>query len=152
MTSAWIKFLRQSLFIQCWAIPTWLLLGLSKLAIFRLSFRKLAPRLGILQAKGYWIPLISEKQRLRAKQISKLVQGIAPYTPWESNCFPQAITARFLLGLYGIPGALYFGLCRDAGQIKAHAWVCSGSVRVTGGYSFNQFTVVGAYLFTLKMS
>lgn len=80
--------------------------------------------------------------------IGRLIAMTSRYTPWDSNCFPQAVVARLLLGLYGIPYALYFGLRRDAesGELKAHAWVIAGKVAVTGGHSFNGFTVVGCYI------
>jgi hypothetical protein len=73
---------------------------------------------------------------------------MARFTPWDSNCFAQAITARLLLGLYGLPYALYFGLKRDAGSMgmKAHAWVVAGRIRVTGGASFGRYTVVAMYV------
>ena len=81
-------------------------------------------------------------------QIGRAVRLAARYTPWDSNCFPQAVVARLLLGLYGIPYALFFGLRRDpdSGAMLAHAWVAAGRVRVTGGESFGQFTVVGVFV------
>jgi len=41
-----LGFLRQPRFTQLWFFPLWILLGLSKAAIFTISFRRLAPRLG----------------------------------------------------------------------------------------------------------
>ncbi|MFM2480631.1 lasso peptide biosynthesis B2 protein [Celerinatantimonas sp. YJH-8] len=143
-----IRFLRQPLFIQLWAIPVWLLLGLSKLCIFQVSFKQLAIRLGDYQADQFWVPLITRKQIQRARLIGRLVQGVAPYTLWDSNCFPQAVTAQLLLRLYRIPSALYLGLAKTQHdpKLKAHAWLCSGQVRVTGGFSFNQFTPVAQFI------
>ena len=81
----------------------------------------------------------------------------ARYTPWTSNCFPQAVVARMLLGIHRIPYAIHFGLMpesrtgsgapapaapRSAGM-RAHAWVVAGRVPVTGGHAFHQYTVVG---------
>jgi hypothetical protein len=143
------KFFRQSLFVQCWTLPVWLLLGAAKIAIFCSPFSSFAGRLGT-PLNNSWIPLLTPAQAARAKKISTLIQGVAPYTPWDSNCFPQAITARILLGLYGIPGTFFFGVHKEGEKMEAHAWVCSGRVRVTGGYSFNYFAVVGSYLFTIK--
>lgn len=141
------KFFRQDLFTQCWAIPVWLLLGIAKIAIFTAPFRAIVARLGTPLNASSWIPLLTPEQLVRARKISKLIQGVAPYTLWDSNCFPQAISARLLLGLYGVPGSLFFGVHKDGKQMKAHAWVCADKIRVTGGYSFNQFTVVAGYLF-----
>jgi len=42
-----------------------------------------------------------------------------------------------MLGLYGIPYSLFFGIDNDEGGIMAaHAWVSVGRVRVTGGRGF----------------
>jgi hypothetical protein len=138
----------QPAFVWLWLAPTWLLLGLSRATILVVPFRRLAPRIGVLTGVEPWIPLISEAQRVRAVQIARTVNTAARYTPWESNCFPQAVTARILLGLYRIPYALYFGLAKGPGhaETKAHAWVAAGPVRVTGGLSFPRFTVVGCFV------
>ena len=142
------SFLRQPVFIQAWFLPVWLLLGFSKGGILLISFRRLAPRLGRPAGLSLWLPLLDERQVARARQIGRVVQLAARYTPWDSNCFPQAVAARVLLGLYDIPYALFFGLARDPASsvMQAHAWVAAGKVRVTGGNSFDQFTVVGCFV------
>jgi hypothetical protein len=141
-------FLYQPLFVQAWFLPVWALLGVAKALIFTLSFRRLAPWLGHRSGIAPWVPVLSEAQEQRALLIGRAVRMAARYTPWDSNCFPQAVVARGLLGLYGVPYALFFGLRRDptdpAGA-KAHAWVAAGRVRVTGGLGFFEFTVVGCF-------
>lgn len=94
------------------------------------------------------IPLLNFSQEMRAWQISQVIYLVARYTPWNSNCFPQAIVARLLLGFYRIPYTLCFGLMRDphTGEFKAHAWVAAGRVCVTGGTGFDQYTVVGCFI------
>lgn len=135
-------------FSLLWFLPAWLLLGISKALIFIVSFRRLAPHLGRLAGAAPWVPLIGPQQQARARQIGQVVRLAARYTPWNSNCFPQAVAARMLLGLYGVPYALYFGLMSDSvtTELKAHAWIASGPVRVTGGDSFGSFTVVGVFV------
>ncbi len=141
-------FLAAPLWVQLGFVPTYLLLGIAKFLIFNIPFRTLAPHLGLSRAPAPWLPLISPSQEQRARLISRLVQMTAKYTPWTSNCFPQAIVAKLLLGLYRMPYIIYFGVQRDqaTGAMKAHAWVVSGRVRVTGGFSFDQFTVVGQFV------
>lgn len=142
------SFLRQPLFVQLWFPLVWILLGISKTMIFTVPFPRLAPRLGQPTGVAPWLPLLNEAQARRARLIGQAVRMTARYTPWDANCFPQAITARWLLGLYGLPYVFFFGLKRVADEaegMKAHAWVAAGPVRVTGGYSFNQFTVVGCF-------
>jgi hypothetical protein len=80
--------------------------------------------------------------------VAHVIALAARYTPWKSNCFPQAVTAKVLLGLYDIPNSLFFGVYRDPMEValKAHAWVAAGRVRVTGGAGFEQFTVVSCFV------
>lgn len=142
------SFQRQPLFVQLWFLPVWILLGISKALIFTVPFQRLAPWLGQATGIAPWLPLLSEAQTQRARLIGEAVRLTARYTPWDANCFPQAITARWLLGLYGLPYVFFFGLARapdDAVGMKAHAWVAAGRVRVTGGYSFDRYTVVGCF-------
>jgi len=143
-----LSFLRQPRFTQLWFVPLWMLLGLSKAVIFTVSFRRLAPHLGAATGVAPWVPVLVPAQEARALQIGRAVRLAACYTPWNSNCFPQAVAARLLLGLYRIPYALYFGLMRDpeTREFKAHAWIAAGRVRVTGNESFGQFTVVGCFV------
>jgi len=134
-------------FVRAWLLPVWLLLGMAKLLIFSVTFRRLAPHLGHAAGASAFLPLLTPAQQAKARLISRAVQTAARHTPWNSNCFPQAVAARVLLGLYGIPYTLCFGLLRNAasGEIQAHAWVAAGPVAVTGGVSFDRFTVVGVF-------
>ncbi|WP_207459232.1 lasso peptide biosynthesis B2 protein [Azospirillum sp. SYSU D00513] len=142
------SFLRQPLFIRLWFLPLWILLGLSKLLIIGVPFRLLAPRLGNRAGVYPWVPLLDPQQEKRARLVGHAVRLAARYTPWNSNCFPQAVSARLLLGFYEIPYALCFGLMRESrsGEMRAHAWVVAGKVDVTGGASFGQFSVVGCFI------
>ncbi|MBL8482027.1 MAG: lasso peptide biosynthesis B2 protein [Rhodocyclaceae bacterium] len=139
---------RQPPFVLAWLLPVWLLLGGARALILTLSFRRLAPHLGRPLGANAWVPRLDPQQEQRALLIARVVYIAARHTPWISNCFPQAIAARVLLGLYSIPYALHFGLMRDpaSAEMKAHAWVAAGKVRVTGGESFGQFTVVGCFV------
>lgn len=142
------SFLRLPWFTQAWFIPMWVLLGISKASIFTVPFRTLAPRLGHKSSIHPRLPVLTPEQEHRARRIGEVVRLTARYTPWNSNCFPQAISARVLLGLYHVPYMFYFGLApaRDGVEkMNAHAWVVAGRVAVTGGRSFGQFTVVGCF-------
>ena len=166
------SFVGLPLFTKVWFLPTWVALGVSRALILAVPFRRLAPRLGTAQGTSAHVPLLSEAQESRAHAIGRTVRLAARYTPWTSNCFPQAVVARMLLGIHGIPYAIHFGLMpesrdgaaaganelaerprsgapapaapRSAGM-RAHAWVVAGRVPVTGGHSFHQYTVVGVF-------
>jgi hypothetical protein len=141
-------WLAQPTFVKLWAGPVWLVLGLAKLAIRLLSFKRLAGFMGASQGVEPWVPLASPQQQRRARLIGRTIGAVAKNTPWESNCFPQALTARLLLGLYGIPHAVYFGLARGPERegLQAHAWVACDRIPVTGGAGFCHFTAVGMFV------
>ena len=143
-----ISFLHLPTFLKIGFFPTWFLLGISRLLILTCEFRHLAPLFGVSIGIAAWLPLLTSKQECRALQIGRLIKLTARYTPWDSNCFPQAIAARVLLELCNIPYTLCFGLVREitSKEIQAHAWVSSGRVNVTGGMSFNHFTIVGCFI------
>jgi hypothetical protein len=141
-------FVKQRLFVKMWFAPVWIMLGMSYLLIMTLSFRRIAPCLGHVALPPLEAPSLDENEIQRARLIGQVIRIASHNTPWNSNCFPQAITARILLGIYGLPYAVYFGLARagdKSSQLKAHAWVTAGQVIVTGGRSFGRFTVVGCF-------
>lgn len=139
---------RQPLFVWAWLTPVWLLLGVAKALIIAVSFKRISPLFGDSGGIDPLRPLIEPSQVNRAIQIGRVIRMAARYTPWDSNCFPQAIVARVLLGFNGIPYAMYLGLRRDPSGpgLQAHAWVAAGRIDVTGGASFSRFTVVSMFL------
>ncbi|MBS1157633.1 MAG: hypothetical protein H6R15_52 [Proteobacteria bacterium] len=143
------SFWHLSRYEQIWFFPVWCLLGVSKALIFSVSFKRLAPLLGYSSGPHPWIPLLTPEAEFHARRIGRLIRLAARYTPWDSNCFPQAMVARMLLGWRGIAYALFFGLARDSvgqGQMAAHAWLAAGRVNVVGGLCFERFVVVGCFV------
>lgn len=141
------RFSRRPIFVKLWILPVWLMLGIAKLLVFNVSFRHLLPFLGKPVGVAPWIPLSSEEEESRARMISSVVSTAARFTPWDSNCFPQAIVARVLLGLYGVRYCLYFGIRKVAGEepFDAHTWIATGRVAVVGRRSFRRYIVVGVF-------
>ena len=142
-----VHFCRHPWFMQVGFFPVWCLLGISRLLVLTLSFRRIAAHLGQHSGTVTLCPVITEQQRVKAYNIKRLIDLVSRYCPWKANCYPQAITARTLLNVYSVPYMLYFGLSKNSsGEMIAHAWVCSGDIRVSGGESFNSFTVVASYM------
>lgn len=133
---------------KAWFLPAWILIGLARIAVLSIPFRRLARWLGH-DTRGRAVTLLLDPaQTARARRISRVIHLAARYAPWQSNCLAQSIVARLMLGLHGIPYTLYFGLARDtkSSGLTAHAWVTAGSVHVTDGVSFNRYTVVGVFI------
>ena len=131
---------------KLWFAPAFVLLGMARAALLTLPFRRIAPLLGRnLQAAA--VPLAGEQEVARALHIGRAVRTAARYTPWESQCLAQAMAARVLLGVNGLPYGLYLGV-RKRGEsgVTARAWVCTGPAAVTGGRGFGQFAVVGTFV------
>lgn len=142
------SFLNLPHFIKLWLMPAWLMLGVSRMAVLLVPFRKIARWLGREAGTAQTVPLLTATQRHQTLLIGRTVRLAARYAPWDANCFAQAITAGFLLRVHGIPHSVFFGLKRaDTPQMSmdAHAWTAAGDVAVTGGYSFNVFTIVAAF-------
>lgn len=144
------RFAAQPRFVQWWLVPAWCLLGVCRLLILVVPFSRLAPRLGTHSGVASWVPLINVSQQSRARLIGRTIRLASRHTPWVSNCFPQAVAARVLLALHGIPHALFFGLAPERTEhsvgVHAHAWVAAGRVQVTGGPGFETYTVVGMFV------
>ena len=142
------SFFQYSSFVKAWFLPVWLGLGIARLAILTISFKRMVPRLGVSVGVCPWLPLLDERQEKRARMVGQVIRLSARYTPWESNCFPQAIVARVMLGFYRVPYCFFFGVRRSptTSAFDAHAWVATGRVRVIGGVGFNKYTTVGVFV------
>lgn len=82
------------------------------------------------EESGHKISMESYKE---AAMISRLVNRICDITPWESKCLVRALIAKRLLQHKKISSTIYLGVGKEGGKMKAHAWVRSGEMFVTGG-------------------
>jgi len=124
----------------------WSLLGLTRLMILLLPFSVVRRLLGERRDPAAQLPppQLTDDVLARAARIGTTVGLAARHTPWRSECYPQALTARVLLGVAQIPHVVSFGVRRDGDALVAHAWVHAGTVTVTGGTG-NDWTEVGSF-------
>lgn len=107
-----------------------------------LKFRRLAPRLGRHMAVSP-----AEHDTHTSEQVARVSWAIATaarHLPWRPVCFPQAVTAQWMLRRRGIPSTLYFGADPARGY-DAHAWVRAGTTIVTGGPREDRFAIVSSF-------
>jgi hypothetical protein len=126
-------------------VVVYVLLGVTRLAITLLPFRRLARYFGPLQVET---PAeVPEEQLVAARRLAWAIARMSPYTPWKSNCFPQALTAKIWLQRRGIPSTLYLGAALKTGNsgMTAHAWLRCGSLYVTGGRGHERYGTVGIF-------
>ena len=139
------NFLRHPWTDKWLVIQTYGLLGLTRLAINTLPFSKLEKYLGPRLVET--TTQISLSDLHRARKIAWAIRAISPYTPWKSNCFPQALTAKILLRRQGIASTLYMGAAfkEDKRTLEGHAWLRCGPLYVTGGNGSKKFGAVAAF-------
>ena len=125
------------------------LLGIAKLALRLIPFRRLARSLGPLQTETP--PTAPPDHLVQAQRIALAVARVSPHTPWTSNCFPQALVAKYWLRQRRIPATLYLGVALNKSEpsapteMEAHAWLRCGAFIVTGESGHARFTVVACF-------
>ncbi len=121
------------------------LLGAARLAIRALPFPRLEPLIGTRSAESPHE--VSAPELQQARRVAWTIRRISDHTPWTSNCFPQALTARWLLRRKGIDSTLYLGAAfrPDGDGLRAHAWSRCGELYMTGGDGAGEFGAVTSY-------
>jgi hypothetical protein len=56
----------------------------------------------------------------------------AEILPWEPQCLPQALAGRFILDRRGYASSFSLGVSDPNDMLKAHAWLTSGDLYVSG--------------------
>lgn len=126
-------------------VPAWVLLGVFRLLILAVPLKYLHRAYGHDIGISSVVPLIDQKQERRARAVKAAIGIASTYSPWQVNCYPQALCARTLLVAVGVPHVICFGVQRKDGTVVAHAWVAAGPLAVTGGRGFESYTVVRAF-------
>lgn len=127
-------------------VQVYLLLGITRLAINTLPFPRLERWLGVRMSES--APNAPVEHLRQARRIAWAIHTVSPYTPWRSNCFPQALTAKLLLRRRGIPTTLYLGAAFKAepgAGLEGHAWLRCGPFYVTGGDGSRHFGAIVAF-------
>ena len=95
------KFLELTAQDKLLAVRIFFLLGWAKMQLSRKSlkniFRGLEPSHSSVQSHA------------PAKAMGKLVEQVAGYTPWESNCLVRALCCGFQLNALAIPFKIHIG-------------------------------------------
>jgi hypothetical protein len=129
-----LRALRRDPSLVLLAIRVYVLLIVMRGLVRALPLRRITERLGEPMSETSTDGLAPE-QLAHARRIGQVIERLAPSTPTNSNCYPQALTARWLLHRRQIPSTVYYGAAFEAGQpaLEAHVWVRSGPLIVTGG-------------------
>ncbi len=81
----------------------------------------------------------------QAALVGRAVTRAARHVPFRAVCLQQAFAALLMLRRRGLAATVHFGLLRDGGELKAHAWSRSGEIPVTGVAAARGFTPIAAF-------
>lgn len=113
-----------------------LTLAYARLWLATTPFRKAARRLG--RVTPVTEPELAEESDaaaiLQARDIGWAIRLAAPRMPFKAVCLQQAVAGKLMLRRRGIASVIHFGVARPTAQeeMKAHAWLDAGPVRLTG--------------------
>ena len=129
-------------------IEAGVLLGVARLAVWFVPFRRLAAHLGDEMVESPAVD--TEGLRAAALPIGWAVRTLGRRLPWMSQCLVQSVAVTWMLQRRRIPSTLYFGLAKEeeTSGLKAHAWVRSGTKILTGAKQHDEFTVVATFAAT----
>ena len=122
-------------------------LGKIRFAILTVSFKKLTRSLEHLPKKKE-LPALNEQDMQTARKVGQAIIRASAYTPWESACLAQSLTAQKMLQKRGVPGVFYLGAMKDEeekSKMKAHAWSQCGDAIITGGGGHEAFTTLSTF-------
>lgn len=108
-------------------------LGLARLALLVLPFRRLAPLLERHMAQSPKDGGAASAETL--DRLSWALAAASRHLPWEFKCLPLALAGKAMLRRRGLPSTLYLGLAKsgEAG-LQAHAWLrCGARIRSSPG-------------------
>ena len=133
-------------------LDAYVTLGVMRSAILTISFKRLTRSLEHLAKKKELQPL-HKIEIETAKQVGQAIMRAAAYTPWESACLAQSLTAQKMLKKRGISGVFYLGAMKDEEseeKMKAHAWTQCGDTIITGAKGHEAFTVLSVFGWKIK--
>ena len=116
------------------------LLGMARATVLFIPFKRVAPHLG--QAQHATAP--GDPSDI-ARRVAKAIYLVSRHTPWDSNCFAQALAGHVMLRRRHAASTLYLGVYKKAEEFAAHAWIRHADLIVTGGPGQERYTVIACY-------
>lgn len=139
------KFLRLSWEERGFLLEALLRLGMARLAVKTLPFKMVVLLLGESDRETPNEVLTTDHAET-ARQVALAIRRVKRFTPWDSNCLAQAITANQMLWSRGVPATVYLGAALGGAKgMIAHAWVRSGRLIVTGNEGLRRYGIVARF-------
>lgn len=141
-----VQFANLSFDRQRFLVEAVILTGLARAAVLTVPFRWLARALG--QHMQSTPDESVERNAAILERVQWAVATASNHVPWNANCLAQTIAATLMLRIRRVAGTIYFGVMKDdQGEYRAHAWLRSGNLIVTGARGMQSYTVVSTFAF-----
>jgi hypothetical protein len=120
-------------------------------AVCMLTFFRVALNFLPVQRLTAWMGNAAQSSLAQAEPAQTLrriewsIDAVVRHVPFTFVCFPQCLAAYFMLRRRHIASKLFYGVTRDADQLKAHTWVKVGDRTVVGGELESHFTVLTTF-------
>ena len=90
---------------------------------------------------------LSSSQLIMISRVQLAVARVHRYVPWNTECYTQALTAKYLLQQRGVHSLLTIGFKKDeSGEVQGHAWLTINEWVVTGmRHDLNSYVVNGRF-------
>lgn len=85
------------------------------------------------------------RRRQIIRRVEWAVGAIVRHAPWTFVCFPQSLTAYFMLRRRRVGSKLFYGVTREEKGLSAHTWIKVGERTVVGGEAEPRFTVLAIF-------
>jgi hypothetical protein len=125
------------------AIEAGCMLTFFRIALNFLPVQRLTRWMSRAQKNSSSISRQKEAQILRRVEWS--IGAVVRHFPVTFVCFPQSLTAYFMLRRRHVSSQLFYGVAREANQLKAHTWIKVGDRIVVGGDAASSFTVLATF-------
>ncbi|WP_188118501.1 lasso peptide biosynthesis B2 protein [Thermoclostridium caenicola] len=135
-------FVRLSLRMKILVIVSFAVLGIMRLLMILLPFRRLTALMGKAHQESPYS--LDPASQILAQEVGFAINIVSNHTPWKSECLVKALAAQFILKVLNISSTLYLGVSKDdSNHLTAHAWVRSGNQIITGAFEYeDQFKCV----------
>lgn len=140
-TKTFIKFDNKYKFML---LEAFILSGIYKMIILIIPSKKMKRYFGTYNCESS--ENIENENYKIIRKVGCAVKCVSDFTPWESKCLVQALTAQRMLKRRKIFSTVYLGVTKEGdNKINAHAWLRSGRIFVTGGNNRYMFTQIAKF-------
>jgi len=136
------RILAGRLFVAAVFVSAWMRFVLSFLSgSYRLRF------MGQAVTNQPGVVELSSSQLVAIAQVQLAVACVHRYVPWNTECYTQALTAKYLLKKQGIDSLLTIGFKKDDRvAINGHAWLTINEWVITGmRHDLSSYVVNGKF-------